>query len=145
MVKLTLQRKIAAKILKVGENRVWLDPSKTEEIKKAITRADVKKLIEKKIIKALPEKLKRTREKKRKRGPGSKKGGKYSIIGKKRRWIITIRPLREMLKELRDSGQIDKRTYKKLYLMAKGGMFRSRAHLKIYLEQHDLLKKVKEG
>jgi large subunit ribosomal protein L19e len=145
MVKLTLQRKIAAKILKVGENRVWLDPSKTEEIKKAITRADVKKLIEKKIIKALPEKLKRTREKKRKRGPGSKKGGKYSIIRKKRRWIITIRPLREMLKELRDSGQIDKRTYKKLYLMAKGGMFRSRAHLKIYLEQHDLLKKVKEG
>jgi large subunit ribosomal protein L19e len=142
MVKLTLQRRIAAKILKVGENRVWLDPSKTEEIKKAVTRADVKKLIEKKIIKALPEKLKKPKErKKRKRGPGSKKGGKYSKLGKKRRWIITIRPLRKMLKELRDSGQIDRKTYRKLYLMAKGGMFRSRAHLKTYLEQHGLLKK----
>jgi large subunit ribosomal protein L19e len=141
MAKLTLQRKIAAKILKVGENKVWFDPSKTEEIKKAVTRADVKRLVEKKIIKALSEKLKKPKErKKRKRGPGSKKGGKYSRLGKKRRWIITIRPLRKMLKELRDSGRIDRKTYRKLYLMAKGGMFRSRAHLKTYLEQHGLIK-----
>jgi len=45
------------------------------------------------------------------------------------------------LKELRDSGQIDRPTYRKLYKMVKGGMFRSRAHLKIYLEQHGFLKK----
>ena len=141
MSNLKFQRRIAAKILKVGENRIWFDPSKREEIEKAVTRADIKKLIEKKIIKALPEKLKKTRErKKKKRGPGSKKGGKYSIIGKKRKWILTIRPLRKMLKELRDSGQIDRKTYRKLYLLVKGGMFRSRAHLKTYLEQHGLIK-----
>jgi large subunit ribosomal protein L19e len=141
MAKLTLQRRIAAKILKVGENRVWLDPSKTEEIKKAVTRADVKKLIEKKIIKALPKELKKPKEKKeKKRGPGSKKGGKYSKLGRKRRWIMTVRPLRKMLKELRDSGKIDRKTYRELYLKVKGGMFRSRAHLKTYLEQRGILK-----
>jgi large subunit ribosomal protein L19e len=141
MAKLTLQRRIAAKILKVGENRVWLDPSKTEEIKKAVTRADVRKLIEKKIIKALPKELKKPKEKKeKKRGPGSKKGGKYSKLGRKRRWIMTVRPLRKMLKELRDSGKIDRKTYRELYLKVKGGMFRSRAHLKTYLEQRGILK-----
>jgi large subunit ribosomal protein L19e len=142
MSNLKFQRRIAAKILKVGENRIWLDLTKREEIEKAVTRADIKKLIEKKIIKALPEKLKKPRErKKRKSAPGSKKGGKYSTIEKKRKWILTIRPLRKMLKELRDSGQIDRKTYRKLYLLVKGGMFRSRAHLKTYLEQKGILKK----
>jgi large subunit ribosomal protein L19e len=46
-----------------------------------------------------------------------------------------------MLKELRDSGQIDNKVYRRLYKLVKGGMFRSRSHLRIYLEQHDLIKK----
>jgi large subunit ribosomal protein L19e len=145
MAKLSLQKRIAAQILKVGESRVWLDPAKTEEIKKAITKADIRKLIQKKMIKALPEKIKKPKErKKRKRGPGKRKGAKHAILTKKRRWIKTVRPLRRMLKELRDSGQMDKRTYRKIYRLVKGGMFRSRAHLKIYLEQRGLIKKVKE-
>ena len=138
----SLQKKLAAKILKVGESRVWLDPSKQKDIEAAITKADVRKLIQKGYIKALPEKLHRPKErKKKKRGPGSRKGAKGAILPAKRRWIQTVRPLREMLKELRDSGQIDRQTYRRLYKLVKGGMFRSRSHLRIYLEQHDLLKK----
>jgi large subunit ribosomal protein L19e len=45
-----------------------------------------------------------------------------------------------MLKELREAGKIDKSTYRKVYKLIKGGMFRSRAHLKLYLEQYGLLK-----
>jgi large subunit ribosomal protein L19e len=136
-----LQKRLAAKILKVGESRVWLDPSKMKDIEKAITKQDIRKLIKQGAIKALPEKLHRQKIRRKRRGPGSRKGSKHAIVSAKRKWIATIRPLRKMLKELRDSGQIDNPTYKRLYLLVKGGMFRSRAHLKIYLEQHDLLKK----
>ena len=138
----SLQKRLAAKILKVGESRIWLDPTRSKDIKAAITKADIRKLIQKKTIKTLPTKIKRPKEKKRKkRGSGSRKGKKYSIVPRKRKWISTVRPLRRMLKELRDSEQIDKATYRKLYLFVKGGMFRSRSHLRIYLEQHGIIKK----
>ncbi|MEM5836748.1 MAG: 50S ribosomal protein L19e [Candidatus Aenigmatarchaeota archaeon] len=138
----SVQKRLAAEILKVGESRIWLDPTKKKEIDAAITKADIRKLIQKGYIKVLPEKLRKPKEKeKRKKGPGRRKGAKGAFLSAKRRWILTVRPLREMLKELRDSGQIDRPTYRKLYKMVKGGMFRSRAHLKIYLEQHGFLKK----
>ncbi|MEM5853282.1 MAG: 50S ribosomal protein L19e [Candidatus Aenigmatarchaeota archaeon] len=137
-----LQKKLAAQVLKVGESRIWLDPSKQKDIEAAITKADVRKLIQKGYIKVLPEKIHKPREKrKKKRGPGSKKGAKGAILPEKRKWISTVRALREMLKDLRDSGKIDRPTYRRLYKLVKGGMFTSRSHLKIYLEQHDLLKK----
>lgn len=138
----SLQKKLAAKILKVGESKVWLNPASTKDIEAAITKIDVRKLIKKGMVKALPEKVRMPREKvKRKKGPGRRKGAKGAIVTSKQRWISTVRPLRRMLSELRASGQIDKQTYRKIYLLVKGGMFRSRSHLKIYLEQHDLLKK----
>lgn len=142
MTKLDFQRRLAAQVLEVGESRVWLDPSKSEEIKKAVTKADIRNLIKKGYIKALPQKVKKPKErKKRRRGPGSRKGKKYSLVSKKRRWIQTVRPLRRYLKELLEEGKISKETYKKFYRLVKGGMFRSRSHLKIYLEQRGLIEK----
>jgi len=138
----SLQKKLAAKILKVGISRVWLDSTKTKDIEAAITKADIRKLIQKGYVKALPKKLKKPKEKlKKRRGPGKKRGSKFAKITKKRRWIFTVRPLRKMLKELKVSGQIDNPTYRRLYKLVKGGVFRNRSHLKIYLEQHGLIKK----
>ena len=137
----SFQKKTAAKILKVGVNRVWIDPSKIEEVKKAVTKADLRKLISKGYIKKLPEKKKKKREKKRRKGPGSRKGKRYSTLSKKRRWVLMIRSLRRYIRDLRDEGKITKETYKRLIKLAKGGMFRSRAHIKIYLEQRGLIKK----
>jgi len=138
----SLQKRLAAHILKVGKSRVWLDPTKPSDIKAAITKTDIRKLIKKGFIKALPKKLHKPKERKKGRiKAGSRKGARGAIIPRKRRWISIVRPLRGMLKELRESGQIDATTYKRLYLLVKGGMFRSRAHLKIYLEQRGLLKK----
>jgi len=137
-----LQKKLAARILKVGESKVWLDPEKIKDVKAAITKSDVRKLISQGTIKVLPEKLPKPKEKRRRRkGAGRRKGSMFAKITEKERWISTVRPLRKMLKELRETKQIDKPTYRKLYLLVKGGMFRSRSHLKIYMEQHGLLKK----
>jgi len=138
----SLQKKLAAKILKVGVSRVWLDPTKKKEIESAITKADIRKLIKKGYIKALPEKLKKPKEKKkRRRGPGRRKGKKYAKVSRKERWISTVRALRKMLKELKEKKLIDQQTFKKAYKLVKGGMFRSRAHLRVYLEQRGLIKK----
>ena len=137
-----LQKKMASQILKVGKNRVWLDPNHSEDLNAAITKNDVRKMILKGWVKALPEKIHRPREKKkRSRGQGSRKGARYSIVNRKRRWIIKVRPLRRMLKEMKTKKEIDNETFKKLYSLVKGGMFRSRSHLRLYMEQNNLLKK----
>ena len=136
------QKRMAAKILKTGISRIWLNPEKMKDIEKAITKWDVRKLIKKGDIKVLSEKIKmKSVIKKRKRGPGSKKGKKYSIVPRKRRWISTVRPQRRMLKELKTTGQLDNASYRKLYGLVKGGMFRSRAHLRLYIEQNNMIKK----
>ncbi len=138
----SLQKKLASRILKVGISRVWLDPTKKEDIGKAITAMDIRKLVKKGMIKALPVKLHRPKERQKKRkGRGSRKGAMYAVIPRKRRWISTVRPLRRYLKELKISNQIDNPTYRRMRLLVKGGMFRSKSHLRVYLEQHDLLKK----
>jgi large subunit ribosomal protein L19e len=142
--KLTLQKRLAAKILKVGESKVWIDPTKIKDAQSAITRIDVKKLIKQGIIKKLPSKVKMPKKKKKKRrGTGSRKGSKHARLPKKRRWINTVRPLRRMLRELKAEGSIDNRTYRRLYMLVKGGQFRSRSHLRIYLKQHGILKEKK--
>jgi large subunit ribosomal protein L19e len=70
-----------------------------------------------------------------------RKGAKYAVISRKERWMSTVRALRKMLKEMKSKDEIDNQTFKKLYRLVKGGMFRSKSHLKIYMEQHGLIKK----
>jgi large subunit ribosomal protein L19e len=138
----SLQKRMAASILKVGESKIWLDPLKIKDLEAAITKNDIRKYIKKGYIKVARERIKMPQKMKRKKkGRGSRKGSKHSIVTAKRKWISTVRPLRRMLKELRTSKQIDNQTYRKLYMLIKGGTFRSRSHMRIYLEQHGLVKK----
>lgn len=139
---MNLQKKMAAQILKVGTNRVWLDPKHMKDLDAAITKADVRKMILKGWVKAKSEKIHKPRVKtKKKRNAGSRKGARYSIVNRKRRWIMKVRPMRAMLQEMKASNQINNQTFKKLYLLVKGGMFRSRSHLRLYMEQNNLMKK----
>ena len=56
----SLQKRLAAQVLKVGQSKVWLDPEHLKEIKEAITKADIRKLIMKGWIKAKKEKVRKT-------------------------------------------------------------------------------------
>ena len=38
MTGLTSQRRLAAQILKIGQNRVWIDPERIDDVEVAITR-----------------------------------------------------------------------------------------------------------
>lgn len=144
------QKRLAAKILKCGIDRVKIKQDK--EVEEALTREDIKRLINKGLITKIQKKgtsrlgAKKTREqkkKKRRKGTGSRKGSVGARKKKKELWMKRIRALRRLLKELRDQGKIEKKTYTKLYLMAKGNMFRSKKHLLNYLKENSLLKSKK--
>lgn len=140
---------MAADLLKCGITKVWIDPEKVEEAKKAITREDVRKLIKKGVIKKIKEKREKNPEAKKKmlqkkkgrrRGPGSRKGAKGARQGEKTEWLKKVRAQRKLIKILRDKGVIERSVYRKIYRLIKGGMFRSKKHLLAYLKDHELLK-----
>ena len=144
---LTSQRKLAANVLKCGVNRVWIDPEKADEVSMAITRAEIRKLINDKAIKPLPENsqskgrarvLAEKKKKGRRVGPGSKKGKKYSVISQKTRWMNRIRAQRKHLTDMREKRVITVNTYRSLYRKAKGGEFRSVAELERYINDNNL-------
>jgi large subunit ribosomal protein L19e len=141
------QRRIAASILKIGENRVWLDPEDMDAISSAITRTEIRKLIHEGAIRKLRERgtskgrIREVRSKKRagrRSGSGSRKG---ATLRRKTAWMLRIRAIRDRLRELRDKHTIQTQTYRKLFLMSKGGSFRSAAHLDEYIEAHKLARK----
>lgn len=146
------QRRMAAEILDCGENRVWIDPNRAEDLADAITRADIRTAIESGTIKAQPKagiSKGRTRyntaqrKKGRQRGPGSRKGRAGARTPTKRDWIQTIRPIRAELRGLRDSGKISKSIYREFYMKAKGGVFKSRNHLLTHLKNEGHLQEGK--
>ncbi len=142
MPDLSNQRRLAAALLKCGEGRVWIDPASQEELADAVTRSDLRSAIKAGVIrrKRIPA-TSRVRARKhaaevlkgRHSGPGSRRGTPSARLPKKDRWMRRIRAQRDLLKELRDSKQIPSLAYRQFYRRAKGGMFRSRAHLVVNL------------
>ena len=57
---------------------------------------------------------------------------------RKRLWITRIRAIRRRLRYLRDRRAITVRVYRRLYLMAKGGAFKSVADLERFITAHGL-------
>lgn len=150
MTNLSSQRRLAAQILKVGQNRVWIDPERMDDVEAAITREEVKKLIHEKIIASLPEKgvsrsrAKVVRKKKRvgrRKGAGSRTGSGHAKISKKEAWMSKIRSLRKKLRELKASRVITESTYRKVYMIAGSGKFESVAELERYLKANELWRK----
>ncbi|MBP2172115.1 50S ribosomal protein L19e [Methanococcus voltae] len=142
------QRRIAANILDCGIDRVWVDPENLEKVKLAITKDDIRALVkdgiivkkqEKGISSARKKKIQEQKRKGKRKGQGSRKGAKGARTPKKEKWMNTIRPLRRMLKEMREDEKIERTQYRKLYRMAKGGAFRSRNHMKLYMKDHGIL------
>jgi len=149
-MKLTVQKILASKILKCSPKRVKLAPDHFSDISKAITRMDVADLIEEGLIQKIPAKgVSRVRARKSdlqrakglRKGPGRHKAKKTARSPKKQLWMVKIRLLRAFLKELKTKKILSQENYKDLYHKAKGGFFRNKRHVKIYMEEHNLGRK----
>jgi len=150
---LSLQRKLASKILSVGKDRIWINPNKIQDVSKALSRSDILDLIDKGIIRVKQVKgqsrtwanyIKEQKKKGRRRGAGSRKGGRKARLDKKENWIKRIRAIRNLLRELKEKNIIDKKLYRDLYKRAKSNEFKSKRAVLIYLKDLGILKNEKE-
>lgn len=139
---------LAGKILGVSPGKIRFADDALADIQKAITRSDMRGLIAVGKITTLgtnyhsragARDIRFQKKKGRQRGKGSHKGSKHSIVGRKEQWIARIRVQREFLSELREKGLLEKKNYRQLYLMSKGGYFRNKRHIKLYLTEHHML------
>jgi large subunit ribosomal protein L19e len=145
MTDLKAQKRLAADVLDVGENRVWFDPDAQADIADAITRDDVRELIDEGVIdaeRADGNSRGQARERAEKRSyghqkdHGTRKGSAGARQNEKEDWTSRIRAQRRELRELRDDGEIDRAQYRELYNQASGGEFDSVADLNRYIDKH---------
>jgi len=148
-MKLKLQKRLSADVFKRSKKKIHFNEEMLEEIKEAITKADIRGLIKKNAIIVEPargvsrvraRKIAKQKSKGRQKGKGSRKGKKTARLPAKRAWMNKIRLQRDLLKELRSKELISRGNFRILYLKAKGGFFRSRRHLKIYINDNNLFK-----
>ncbi len=143
---LSTQKEMAADVLDCGKNKVWIDPDMQDEVEDAITKADIRRLVQRGIIekkksngqsRGRARKNKKQKDKGRRKGHGKRKGSRKK---QKEKWISRIRAQRKFLKDLRNEGKIDRSTYRSLYRKSKGGRFDSKKQLKNFINKEGLLK-----
>src|SRR3989344_1885849 len=141
------KKRLAAKILKIGNTRVWVDPNNRDSLKEAITRSDIKKLIrdgvilvkqKKGVSRGRVRKILLQKRKGRRSGAGSRKGKFTARSGKKILWVRQIRLYRSLFNQLMEKKLITNQTYSHLRKKAKGGYFRNRRHVLLYLNENNL-------
>ncbi|MDP6647873.1 MAG: 50S ribosomal protein L19e [Candidatus Woesearchaeota archaeon] len=146
---LDVQRRLAAQILKCGKHRIRFDTDRLTDIKEAITKTDIRSLINNGVISKRRDlstsrfwarKRKHQKSRGRQKGFGSRKGRKTARLNPKRVWINKVRLQRDFIKSMRDKGTLGSSDYHELYLKSKGGFFRSIRHLKLYVRERGLIK-----
>ena len=82
-MKLSTQKRLASRVLKVGRSRVWIDPEFQDEVSLAITKDDIRRLVDERAIQKKQKQgvsrgrarhVMRQKRKGQRKGPGHKKG-----------------------------------------------------------------------
>ena len=149
-MKLKSQKGLAARTLGVSPKRVKFNIVSAEdkkEFSEIISRENIREMVEDGKIKKLPKKgnsrtrANKTLEQKKKgrqQGQGSRKGTSNARLADKTKWIVKLRALRKLLKEMKDNNTLDNKTYRDLYRKSKGNFFRNKKHVLLYIKQHNL-------
>ena len=138
-------KELAARILKIGEGRVFLDPANASKVAEAMTKDDIRSLIAERVIKKKGSKeqsMGRARErhaarlKGRGRGKGRRSGTKKVRTDQRKEWINKVRSQRRTLRELREKNPeaVKEKNYSKIYKRIKGNFFKGKKYLIDYVE-----------
>ena len=142
-MQITNQKKMAAQILKCGVHRVWINPSYLDQVAQSVQKEDIREAIDNGWIKAKAIKgtsrvralkIQEQKQKGRRKGQGKRSGSANARNPRKQRWMATIRAQRRILKDMREDGTLESSQYRHYYLKAKGGSYRSIAHMKANME-----------
>jgi len=133
----------AARLLKVGVNRVKINSDAIDRVNDAVTREDIRKLIkagdiwaaQPKGISSGRRKEKKEKKSKRGRGVGSKEGKSTTRTPRKQIWVRQVRALRAYLKLRKKKGELTNEQFRKFYIKVKGGEVRTLRRLKELIEE----------
>ena len=127
------KKALAAKVLKVGKNRIYFNTESLDEIKEAITRQDIQDLYKAGAIqiKEVAGRKKIVKRKQRRRTGKIKK----KVNKSKQEYVIITRKLRTFLKFLLKTGSIDRDKYKEARKQVRARKFKSKRNLKEAMEQ----------
>ncbi len=130
---LKTKKELAARMLKIGKERVIFVESRRDEIKEAITKQDIRDLVASGaiVIKEIKGRKKVTRRK-RARGIGKVK---KKVNKRKEEYMTLTRKLRAYSKELEKQGKITKDELKEIRKKVRNRDFKSKANLKTYIEE----------
>jgi large subunit ribosomal protein L19e len=131
-------RRLAADILNIGKRRVRISPDGLKEAEGALTRSDVKGLIEKGVITKAKIQGRDSTARKKRKGHGRRKG---SFGNQKELWMQKVRAQRKLLTMLIEGGILNKKHKRSLYGKVKSGIFRNKRAMFLYLKDNGLVKK----
>jgi len=132
-MKLERKKALASKALGIGKSRIIFNPSRLPEIKSAITKQDIKGLLESGaiLIREVKGRAKNVRRSTRRRAGSIKKKFKPG----KRQYMILTRKLRSFIQELRKQEKISLEQYKTLRKEIKASAFKTKNSLKERISQ----------
>ncbi|MBN2121458.1 50S ribosomal protein L19e [Candidatus Micrarchaeota archaeon] len=132
-------KRLAADILKVGKNRVRIKMDEYSKAMEALTREDVRGLIAEGTVYKERYVGPRSKPERKNKGVGKRRGKKYSRKSAKETWMEKLRAQRKYLAEMIEGGEVPKESKRKIYLKIKGGSFKGKKALRVYLEENGML------
>ena len=136
-MKLDRKKKLAARTLNVGIDRIIFDNKRIDEIKEAITKQDIKDLFNSKAIRIKEKKGKRKIKRKKKRRTVGKVKKTCKNKKSKQEYVKLVRKLRGYVFELKKAKVINKNKEDELRKRIRAKEFRSKRHLKEILAQEN--------
>ena len=133
-------KRLAADILGVGVNKIRLDKDNIPKVEEALTRTDVRNLLDEGMVYALPPRAGHRKKEKPRKGRGSRRGQKKAREGGKSLWMTKVRSQRKFLRELLKSGELPREHSHSVYMKIKGGAFKGKAAMRIYLVENKMIK-----
>lgn len=124
------KKELASRALKVGKERILFVKSRLDDIKEAITKQDIKDLVQDKAIKVKEVK---GRTKVRKKASRSTGNIRKKVKTRKQDYVKLTRKLRAYVKQLAGFGELSKEDVSEIRKKIRNKDFRSKANLKEYL------------
>ena len=137
-MKLENKKMLIARTLGVGKSRIILNTTRLNEIKEAITKQDIRDLLNDKAIKIreVKGKLTKIKRKTRRRAGSIKK----KVKTRKRDYIKLTRKLRNHIAVLKKNKKISQENFLKIRKQIRASEFRSIAHMKERLRETGIAK-----
>jgi len=126
------KKELAARLLKIGKDRIVFVQSRSEDIKEAITKQDIRDLVQDKaiVIKEIKGRTKIRKKARRSTGNIRKK-----VKTRKQDYVIMTRKLRGYVNELKKKGNLTREEVIEIRKRIRNKAYKSKANLKEYIEQ----------